>query len=97
MKPVKILHTSDWHLGHELSGHSREAEHDAFLGWLLDELEEQVCDVLLVTGDLYDMANPPVSAQQRLYAFIANARNRLPHLQIIMIGGNHDSALRIDL
>jgi len=97
LKFVKILHTSDWHLGHELSGHSREAEHDAFLDWLLDELEEQACDVLLVTGDLYDMANPPVSAQQRLYAFIANARNRLRHLQIIMIGGNHDSALRIDL
>jgi len=97
LKPVKILHTSDWHLGHELAGHSREAEHDAFLAWLLDVTEEHSCDVLLVTGDLYDMANPPVSAQQRLYTFIANARNRLPHLQIIMIGGNHDSALRIDL
>lgn len=92
-----MLHTSDWHLGHELAGHSRETEHDAFLAWLLDTIEEKACDVLLVTGDLYDVANPPVSAQQKLYAFVAEARRRLSQLQIIMIGGNHDSALRIDL
>jgi len=94
---VKLLHTSDWHLGHELFNHSREAEHEAFLAWLLDALEEHDVDVLLVTGDIYDVANPPVSAQQQLYRFVARARARMERLQIVMIGGNHDSALRIDL
>lgn len=96
-KPVRLLHTSDWHLGHELFGHTREAEHDAFLAWLSDTLEQTQADALLVTGDIYDVANPSVPAQQRLYRFIAQIRQRLPRLQIIIIGGNHDSALRIDL
>ena len=97
MKPVRLLHTSDWHLGHELMGHSREAEHDAFLAWLLDTLEEQEADALLVTGDIYDVANPPVAAMRRLYGFVREALRRMPGLQIVIIGGNHDSALRIDL
>lgn len=71
--PVKLLHTSDWHLGHELFNHSREAEHEAFLPWLLDALEEHDVHVLLVTGDIYEVANPPVSAQQQLYRFVAPA------------------------
>lgn len=97
VRPVRLLHTSDWHLGHELFGHTREAEHDAFLAWLSDTLEQTQADALLVTGDIYDVANPSVPAQQRLYRFIAAIRQRLPRLQIIIIGGNHDSALRIDL
>jgi exonuclease SbcD len=97
VRPVRLLHTSDWHLGHELFGHTREVEHDAFLAWLSDTLEQQQADALLVTGDIYDVANPSVPAQQRLYRFIAQLRQRLPRLQIIIIGGNHDSALRIDL
>ncbi|WP_347303615.1 exonuclease SbcCD subunit D C-terminal domain-containing protein [Croceibacterium sp. TMG7-5b_MA50] len=95
--PVRLLHTSDWHLGHELMGHGRGAEHDAFLAWLLDTLEEARADCLLVTGDIYDVANPPVAAMQRLFRFVAQARARCPRLQIVMIGGNHDSALKIDL
>lgn len=97
IKPVRLLHTSDWHLGHELFGHTREVEHEAFLTWLSDTLEQTQADALLVTGDIYDVANPSVPAQQRLYRFIAQLRQRLPRLQIVIIGGNHDSALRIDL
>lgn len=97
MGPVRLLHTSDWHLGHELASHSREWEHETFLSWLLETLTEQSIDVLLVTGDIYDVANPPVSAMRRLYEFIRRALHRNPGLQAVMIGGNHDSALRIDL
>jgi exonuclease SbcD len=97
MKPVRLLHTSDWHLGHELMGHSRESEHEAFLIWLLEALEEHKTDVLLVTGDVYDVANPPVSAMRRLYGFVREVQRRVPKIQIVIIGGNHDSALRIDL
>lgn len=95
--PLTLVHTSDWHLGHELSGHAREAEHDAFLSWLLDQLEELQADVLLVAGDIYDVANPPVSAMRRLYAFLAAVSRRCPALQTVIVGGNHDSAARIDL
>lgn len=94
---LTLIHTSDWHLGHELSGHSREAEHDAFLAWLLEQIDDLAADVLLVTGDIYDVANPPVSAMRRLYAFLATALTRHPALQVVILGGNHDSAGKIEL
>lgn len=94
---LTLIHTSDWHLGHELQTHTREYEHDAFLAWLLDQLDEVGADVLLVTGDVYDVANPPIAAMRRLFAFLNTATQRRPELQIIILGGNHDSAGRIDL
>lgn len=94
---LTLIHTSDWHLGHELHGHGREAEHDAFLGWLLDQLDAQDADALVVTGDVYDVANPPVAAMRRLYGFLAAATARRPALRIVILGGNHDSAARINL
>lgn len=94
---LTLIHTSDWHLGHELQTHSREEEHDAFLTWLLDQLDDVGADVLLVTGDVYDVANPPITAMRRLFAFLNAATQRRPALQIVILGGNHDSAGRIDL
>jgi len=97
MSDLVMIHTSDWHLGHELAGHSRETEHDAFLAWLLSEIEVQDADVLLVTGDIYDVANPPISAMRRLFGFLREVTTQRPTLQVVIIGGNHDSAARIDL
>lgn len=94
---MKLLHTSDWHLGHELAGHPREHEHDQFLEWLLGQIAATKADVLLVTGDVYDVANPPISAMRRLFGFLREATERQPGLQVIILGGNHDSAARIDL
>lgn len=94
---LRLVHTSDWHLGHELFSHSRDAEHDAFLNWLVEQLEAQQADALVVAGDVYDVAHPPVAAMVRLYRFLREATDRCPHLQIVMIGGNHDSAARINL
>lgn len=96
-RPFRLIHTSDWHLGHELHGFDRGAEHDAFLAWLLEQLRAQAADALLVTGDIYDTVNPPVPAQQRLFRFLAGALAASPHLQVILIGGNHDSAARVEL
>jgi exonuclease SbcD len=97
IRPYRILHTSDWHIGHELFGHARDAEHDVFLEWLLGTLEREEVDLLLVTGDIYDVANPPIAAMARLYRFVRDATRRSPALTIVLIGGNHDSAARIDL
>ncbi|WP_257454966.1 exonuclease SbcCD subunit D C-terminal domain-containing protein [Archangium lipolyticum] len=93
---MRLLHTSDWHLGHTLYDTSREAEHSAFLEWLLDTLETQKVDALLVAGDIFDTANPSAEAQASWYRFVAQARRRCPRLDIVVIGGNHDSAARLD-
>lgn len=95
-KPLRLLHTSDWHLGQELHGLSREAEHRAFLDWLLEALGDHAVDALVVTGDVFDSQNPPVRAQQMLYDVLAKAKARHPGLDIVIIGGNHDSAARLE-
>ena len=93
---MRLLHTSDWHLGHTLYDTSREAEHTAFLEWLLDTLEAHKVDALLVAGDIFDTANPSAEAQASWYQFVARARRRCPRLDLVVIGGNHDSAARLD-
>jgi DNA repair protein SbcD/Mre11 len=94
---MRVIHTSDWHLGQELHGFDRGAEHDAFLDWLAGQLIELDADALIVTGDVYDTVNPSIAAQQRLYQFVKRALTGSPHLQIVLIGGNHDSAARLEL
>nr|WP_086937662.1 exonuclease SbcCD subunit D C-terminal domain-containing protein [Thaumasiovibrio occultus] len=93
---MKILHTSDWHLGHQLHGYSRDYEHQQFLDWLADTLVSEQVDALLVAGDLFDTANPPASAWQMLYRFLARMAKTLPDLNVVMIGGNHDSPSKLD-
>lgn len=93
---LRIIHTADWHLGHTLHGMSREFEHQNFLEWLLDTLGEQAADALIIAGDVFDSANPPASAQSMLYHFLAQINRRYPALQVVLVGGNHDSAARLD-
>lgn len=94
---MRLIHTSDWHLGQTLHGQDRDYEHAAFLAWLLDTLEAQQADALLIAGDIFDTVNPPLKAQERLYDFVVEAHRRLPQLDIVMIAGNHDSGGRIEL
>lgn len=94
---MKIIHTSDWHLGHQLMGIEREYEHDCFLDWLLDTLDEEDADALIIAGDIFDHANPSSKAQSQLYGFLARLMTRRPdHFQTLIIGGNHDSAIRLE-
>ncbi len=93
---LRLLHTSDWHLGHTLHELSREAEHQAFLDWLLDGLAEHRVDALLIAGDIFDTANPSAAATACWFRFLARARARFPRLDIVAIAGNHDSAARLD-
>ncbi len=94
---MRVIHTSDWHLGQELHGFDRGIEHDVFLDWLARQLVELGADALIVTGDIYDTVNPSIPAQQRLYQFVRRALAETSHLQIVLIGGNHDSAARLEL
>ena len=92
-----LLHTSDWHLGQNFFGFSRQYEHQQFLDWLLLVLVEQQIDVLLIAGDIFDTANPPSSAQQQFYQFLCAAKLETPHLQVVIIAGNHDSPTRLEV
>ena len=92
---LRLLHTSDWHLGHLLHDLPREREHAAFLAWLLDVLDAERIDGLLVTGDVFDSGNPPASAQAAWFGFLAEAHRRRPGLTTVAIAGNHDSPSRL--
>lgn len=93
---MRLLHTADWHLGHALRDWERTWEHDQFLAWLLDILEAERVDALLICGDVFDTTNPSASAQLQWYRFLAAARRRMAALQIVVIGGNHDAAGRLE-
>ena len=93
---MRLLHTSDWHLGQVLHHFERTTEHADFLAWLLNTLEQEQVDVLLIAGDIFDNANPSAASQRQLYRFLSDARLRIPHLNIVLIAGNHDSAGRLE-
>ncbi len=78
---LRVVHTADWHLGHTLYDYDRSPEHQRFLDWLVLELEQRAVDVLLIAGDVFETANPPVSALRQWYSFLAKATERCPALE----------------
>ena len=60
---MRILHTSDWHLGQNFYSKSREAEHQAFLDWLLETAQAHQVDAIIVAGDVFDTGSPPSYAR----------------------------------
>lgn len=93
---LKILHTSDWHLGANLYNSSREEEHALFLEWLLETLRTREVDVLLMAGDVFHYAHPSAEALRLYYRFLARLGQETQVQQVVMVGGNHDSAARLD-
>jgi exonuclease SbcD len=93
---MRLLHTSDWHLGQTLHNFDRTHEHGRFLDWLLDTIEAERVDALLIAGDVFDNSNPSAASQRQLYRFLQQARARAPQLDIVIIAGNHDSAGRLE-
>ena len=87
---MKILHTADWHLGQKLLQNDRQEEFQMVLDWLLQTIKEQKVDVLLVSGDIFDIGNPPNQARQLYYNFLGKLMNAPCH-HVIITGGNHDS------
>jgi len=87
---MKVLHTSDWHIGRTLHGRKRYEESEAFLNWLAGLIESEAIDVLLVAGDVFDNSTPSNTAQEIYYRFlcrVAASSNR----HIVVTAGNHDS------
>jgi exonuclease SbcD len=93
---MRLLHTSDWHLGQSLHNFERHYEHQRFLDWLLGTIVAEQADALLIAGDIFDNANPSSASQKQLYRFLQRAKERVPHLNLVVIGGNHDSPGRLE-
>lgn len=93
---MKIICTSDWHLGNLFHGNDRLEEHKHFLQWLLAQIKDQQPDALLVAGDVFDNGNPSAAAQSAYYEFLALATANCPHMTIVITAGNHDSASRLE-
>jgi DNA repair protein SbcD/Mre11 len=87
---MKILHTSDWHLGRSLYGRKRYGEFSAFLDWLTQIIEDEQVDALMVAGDVFDNSTPSNRAQELYYRFLCRvAASCCRH--VVVIAGNHDS------
>jgi len=87
---MKILHTSDWHLGRALDGRKRYDEYEAFLCWLAEIIESQEINALLVAGDVFDSSTPSNRAQELYYRFLCRVAAS-PHRHVVVTAGNHDS------
>ncbi|MFL4474360.1 exonuclease SbcCD subunit D [Paeniglutamicibacter sp. MACA_103] len=90
---MRILHTSDWHLGRSFHGASLLAAQRDFVDRLIDTIEAEKVDLLLVSGDVYDRALPSVDAVKLFDESLV--RLRATGVQMVITSGNHDSALRL--
>jgi exonuclease SbcD len=87
---MKILHTSDWHIGRALYGRKRYEEFEAFLTWLAETIQQNEIDALLVAGDVFDTSAPSNRAQELYYRFLCRvAASSCRH--VVVVAGNHDS------
>ncbi|CQI89093.1 exonuclease subunit SbcD [Yersinia rohdei] len=86
---MRIIHTSDWHLGQHFFTKSRAAEHQAFLHWLIEQIEENQIDALIVAGDIFDTGSPPSYARELYNRFVVELQPT--GCQLVVLGGNHDS------
>lgn len=94
---MKIIHTSDWHLGQSFHGFDRRYfEYRKFFEQLFDTIEKDKADALLISGDIFHNYNPSNEDEKLLSEFLTEAVRRFPHLQIVATSGNHDGASKLD-
>lgn len=86
---IRILHTSDWHLGQHFMGKTRQAEHQAFCVWLVEQVRTHGVDAVLIAGDVFDTGAPPSYAREQYNRFIVELRDT--GCELVVLGGNHDS------
>lgn len=91
---MRILHTSDWHLGQHFMGKSREAEHQAFCAWLTEQVREREVDAVIIAGDVFDTGAPPSYAREQYNRFIVALRDT--GARLVVLGGNHDSVAMLE-
>ncbi|KLU23102.1 exonuclease SbcD [Caballeronia mineralivorans PML1(12)] len=86
---MRILHTSDWHLGQYFLGHSRQAEHQKLIAWLVEQTRLHAVDSVLIAGDIFDTGAPPSYARELYYTLILALRDA--GVGLTLLAGNHDS------
>ena len=89
---MKILCSSDWHLGKKLENKHRIVEQEKVLSYILECVKEIKPDVFIVAGDIYDTAVPTAKAEELFYDFATKVGE---HTLFAVISGNHDDALRL--
>ena len=92
---MKIIHTADWHIGQRLHERPRLDEHEQFLNWLLETIQEQDVELLLVSGDIFDTALPSAEATNLYYRFLYRLFDETKAYAVIT-SGNHDSARHLE-
>jgi exonuclease SbcD len=90
---VRLLHTSDWHVGRKIRGRSRAGEHRAVLAEIVAIAREQRVDVTLVVGDLFDVSSPSPEDEEIVYRALLDLAEVGP---VLVVGGNHDSSARLE-
>lgn len=93
---LRVLHTSDWHLGHVLFERKRDEEFEFFLDWLADTIKSENIDCLLVAGDIFDTTTPSAKTQGMYLDFLVRARDRGCR-HIVITSGNHDPAILLEV
>ena len=86
---MRIIHTSDWHLGQYFFTKSRAPEHQHFLNWLVNQVEVHQVDAVIVAGDIFDTGSPPSYARELYNKFIVDLQKT--GCQLVILSGNHDS------
>lgn len=91
---MRIIHTSDWHLGQYFYTKSRAPEHQAFTDWLLAQAVEHQVDAIIIAGDIFDTGSPPSYARELYNRFVVNLQQT--GCQLVVLGGNHDSVATLN-
>jgi exonuclease SbcD len=86
---MKILHTSDWHLGQNFFTKSRKQEHQEFIDWLLKLVAKERVDTVIIAGDIFDTGTPPSYAREMYNQFSVDMQKL--NCVLVVLGGNHDS------
>ncbi len=91
---LKILHTADWHIGKQLYRHSLDEELSFFFGWMIDYIKNENVDILLVSGDIFDLANPSHHSRKMYYDVLKSLIGL--SVKVVITGGNHDSITNLE-
>lgn len=94
---MRILHTSDWHLGHSLYNHDRSEEQQDMLDQMVNIVEEQKPDVFLLCGDIYHTSQPSNAIQTMLSDALVSIHEANPEMTVVMTAGNHDSGTKHEI
>ncbi|MBR1850838.1 MAG: exonuclease SbcCD subunit D [Bacteroidales bacterium] len=94
---MKIIHTSDWHLGQQFYTYDRTSEHEAFARWLVSLVEAERPDAFVLSGDVFDVGMPSVVAQKLYANILVSLHEACPTMTIVVTAGNHDSPSRVEI